>query len=38
MWIAGERLTGVEWIGAALIVGAALLEARSDTRPGGKNG
>ena len=38
MWIAGERLTGVEWIGAALIVGAALLEARSDTHRGGKNG
>ncbi len=38
MWIAGERLTGVEWIGAALIVGAALLEARSNTHRGGKNG
>lgn len=29
MWIAGERLDGVEWIGAALITGAALLEGRS---------
>ena len=38
MWIAGERLTGVEWIGAALIVGAALLEARSNTHRGGKTG
>ena len=28
MWIAGERLDGMEWIGAALIVGAALLETR----------
>lgn len=32
MWIAGERLDGAEWIGAALIVAAALLEARSNTR------
>ncbi|HMH17583.1 MAG TPA: DMT family transporter, partial [Burkholderiales bacterium] len=32
MWIAGERLDGVEWIGAALIVGAALLEVHSDTQ------
>jgi drug/metabolite transporter (DMT)-like permease len=38
MWIAGERLDGVEWIGAALIVAAALLEVRSDTKPEGKNG
>lgn len=29
MWIAGERLDGMEWVGAALITGAALLEARS---------
>lgn len=28
MWIAGERLDGLEWIGAAMIVAAALLEAR----------
>lgn len=28
MWIAGERLDSLEWLGAALIVGAALLEAR----------
>ena len=28
MWIAGERLDGLEWIGAAMIVTAALLEAR----------
>jgi len=31
MSLAGERLDGMEWIGAALIVGAALLEARTDT-------
>ena len=31
MWIAGERLDGMEWIGAALITGAALLEARGPT-------
>lgn len=31
MWIAGERLDGTEWIGAVLIVSAALLEARTDT-------
>lgn len=31
MWIAGERLEGIEWTGAVLIVCAALLEARSDT-------
>jgi drug/metabolite transporter (DMT)-like permease len=31
MWIAGERLDGVEWAGAVLIVCAALLEARTDT-------
>jgi drug/metabolite transporter (DMT)-like permease len=29
MWIGGERLDGLEWIGAALITGAALIEARS---------
>lgn len=28
MWIAGERLDGLEWIGAAMIVVAALLETR----------
>jgi drug/metabolite transporter (DMT)-like permease len=38
MWIAGERLEGIEWIGAALIVAAALLEMRSDTKQEGKNG
>jgi drug/metabolite transporter (DMT)-like permease len=27
MWIAGERLNGIEWMGAVLIVAAALLEA-----------
>ncbi|HMH19558.1 MAG TPA: DMT family transporter [Burkholderiales bacterium] len=37
MWIAGERLDGVEWIGAALIVVAALLEVRSDIKQEGKN-
>ncbi len=31
MWLAGERLDGSEWIGAVLIVGASLLEARSNT-------
>jgi len=30
-WIGGERLTGTEWLGAALIFSAALLE----TRPAG---
>ena len=29
MWIGGERLDGLEWVGAALITGAALLEAHS---------
>jgi drug/metabolite transporter (DMT)-like permease len=29
MWIAGERLDGIEWVGAALITSAALLEART---------
>jgi drug/metabolite transporter (DMT)-like permease len=28
MWIAGERLGGTEWIGAVMIVAAALLETR----------
>jgi drug/metabolite transporter (DMT)-like permease len=28
MWIAGERLDGIGWLGAALITAAALLEAR----------
>jgi drug/metabolite transporter (DMT)-like permease len=37
MWIAGDRLNDIEWIGAALIVGAALLEVRSDTKREGKN-
>ena len=32
MWIGGERLQGFEWAGAALITGAALLEARSHSR------
>ncbi len=32
MWIGGERLTGIEWIGAALITGAALLEARGGSK------
>jgi drug/metabolite transporter (DMT)-like permease len=34
MWITGERLDGFEWIGAAMIVTAALLE----TRPSNNNG
>ncbi|HEV8645315.1 MAG TPA: DMT family transporter [Burkholderiales bacterium] len=38
MWIAGERLDGLEWAGAAMIVGAALLEARSDTTGKGPRG
>jgi drug/metabolite transporter (DMT)-like permease len=38
MWIAAERLDGVEWIGGALIVAAALLEGRSNTNREGKNG
>jgi drug/metabolite transporter (DMT)-like permease len=33
MWIGGERLDGVEWIGAALITAAALIEARSNRSP-----
>jgi drug/metabolite transporter (DMT)-like permease len=33
MWIGGERLDGLEWIGAALITSAALLEARSNSKP-----
>jgi drug/metabolite transporter (DMT)-like permease len=32
MWIGGERLHGLEWAGAALITGAALVEARSHSR------
>jgi drug/metabolite transporter (DMT)-like permease len=32
MWIAGERLDGIEWIGAAMIVAAALLETRPSQR------
>lgn len=31
MWIGGERLDGLEWVGAALITSAALIEARSYT-------
>ena len=37
MWIAGERLDGIEWIGAALIVGAALLEARPSSNEKAKS-
>jgi drug/metabolite transporter (DMT)-like permease len=33
MLIGGERLSGIEWIGAALIVSAALIEARVSTSP-----
>ena len=33
MWLAGERLDGIEWIGAALIVAAALLETCSARIP-----
>jgi len=33
MWIGGERLEGLEWLGAALITGAALIEARSNSKP-----
>jgi drug/metabolite transporter (DMT)-like permease len=33
MWIGGERLDGIEWIGAAFITGAALLEARTPPVP-----
>ncbi len=29
IWIGGERLDGLEWLGAALITSAALIEARS---------
>jgi drug/metabolite transporter (DMT)-like permease len=36
MWIAGERLDGVEWIGAAMIVTAALLETRTTANIGSK--
>ncbi len=38
MWIAGERLDGMEWVGAALITGAALLEARSPSGNTSKQG
>jgi drug/metabolite transporter (DMT)-like permease len=31
MWIGGERLNGLEWVGAALITSAALVEARSNS-------
>lgn len=31
MWIGGERLDGLEWAGALLITGAALLEARCNS-------
>jgi drug/metabolite transporter (DMT)-like permease len=33
MWIGGERLDGIEWLGAALITAAALVEARSPPAP-----
>jgi drug/metabolite transporter (DMT)-like permease len=33
MLIGGERLSGIEWIGAALIVSAALIEARVSSSP-----
>lgn len=33
MLIAGERLSGIGWIGAALICGAALLETRTASSP-----
>jgi len=36
MWIAGERLDGTEWIGAAMIVTAALLETRTSDNKGSK--
>jgi drug/metabolite transporter (DMT)-like permease len=36
MIIAGERLDMLGWIGAALIVGAALAEARAEPSPPGK--
>lgn len=35
MWIAGERLDGIEWVGAMLIVGAAMLEARPSSNDKG---
>lgn len=38
MWIAGERLDGFEWIGAAMIVAAALLETRTSDKKGSKPG
>jgi drug/metabolite transporter (DMT)-like permease len=34
MLIAGERLEGLEWLGAALIVAAAVAEARGSAPPG----
>ncbi len=34
MWIAGERLDGLEWVGAAMIVAAALLETRTSDNKG----
>ena len=36
MWIGGERLDGLEWLGAALITSAALLEARSSPNKKGQ--
>jgi drug/metabolite transporter (DMT)-like permease len=36
MWIAGERLDGFEWIGAVMIVTAALLETRTADNNGSK--
>ena len=35
MLIAGERLEGLEWLGAALILFAAVAEARGNGKPGG---
>ncbi|HEX7812052.1 MAG TPA: EamA family transporter [Burkholderiales bacterium] len=35
MWIAGERLDGIEWVGAVLIVVAAMLEARPSSNEKG---
>jgi drug/metabolite transporter (DMT)-like permease len=33
MWIADERLDGFEWVGAVMIVGAAMLESRTARQP-----
>ena len=37
MWIGGERLDGLEWLGAALIISAALIEARSTSIDKGRS-